>query len=123
MDTITNYINSLLEYDMTPYHKAAIARAHRGNRQTSVTKKKISKSMEGKTNHKGKTHSKEARDRISAKRGQYDPIEGKRWIVSRSNKTYRRYKAPEGFKLGKRKYNEEFVSFKDFLLAEEAKLP
>ena len=98
---------------MDQRHRQAIARARRGSRQSSSTRSKISKSMKGKKNHLGKTHTKQARDRIAHKRGEYDPIGDKIWIVGRNGKTFRRKHAPEGFKSHKRVY--EFVSFKEFL--------
>ena len=103
---ITVEIDSIDERSMSPYHKQAIARAHRGNKHSNETKAKIGKSMAGKKNHQGKKHSEGSKDRISIARGSYDPIQGKSWIVNRSDKTYRRYHAPIGFKQHKRKYDD-----------------
>jgi hypothetical protein len=71
--------------------------------------------MAGKSNHEGKKHTRLAKSRISIKRGDYDPIGDKRWIVNINGKTYRRKKAPEGYKLGQRNWNEEFIGFAQFL--------
>lgn len=111
-----NELASLDERSMSPYHKEKIAAAHRGNRQSAQTKKKISRSMEGKSNFEGKKHTDHARDVIGAKRGSDDRIRGRRWIVNRADKTYRRYHAPGGYKIGRRKYEESICSFKDFFL-------
>lgn len=102
------------ERAMSPYHKEKIAFAHRGNKQSASTKKKISKSMAGKSNFKGKKHTAHAKDVIGAKRGSDDRIRGRRWIVNSSNKTYRRYHAPGGYKIGRRKFSES-MTFKDFI--------
>lgn len=96
---------------MSTYHKEKIAFAHRGNRQSAVTKAKISKSMKGKSNFEGKHHTDHAKDVIGAKRGSDDRIKGRRWIVNSSGKTYRRYHAPGDFKLGKRKFYESFMEY------------
>jgi len=97
---------TLREYRMTGLHKAAIASAHRGSRHDAETKSKISSSMSGKANHLGKKHSTASKDRIRHSRGHDDRIDGARWIVNRSDKTYRRDNAPDGYKIGKRKFNE-----------------
>lgn len=107
MPTFKEFITLIRERSMSPYHKQAIARARRGDRHSSETKAKISKSMAGKKNHKGKKHSEGAKDRISIGRGSYDPIQGKSWIVNRRNKTYRRYHAPIGFKQHQRKFDKD----------------
>lgn len=86
----------LLEYKMSPAHKAAIGRAHRGDKHSSETRRKIARSMAGKANHAGKKHSGLAKERISSARGHYDPIKGKKWIVTRSNgKTFRKPNVPD----------------------------
>ena len=91
------------ERKMSPYHRQALARAHRGNRQSSVVKAKISRSMKGNTNREGTKQDTAARNRISIKRGDYDPIRGKSWIKSRyTGKTERKYHAPAGFKIHER---------------------
>jgi len=91
---------------MTGPHKAAIASAHRGTRHDAKTIKKISSSMSDKKNHLGKKHSTASKDRIRHERGHDDRIDGARWIVNRSDKTYRRHNAPDGYKVGQRKFNE-----------------
>ena len=91
---------------MTGLHKAAIASARRGDRHDAVTKSKISSSMSDKKNHLGKKHSTASKDRIRHERGHDDRIDGARWIVNRSDKTYRRHNAPDGYKVGQRKFNE-----------------
>ena len=91
---------------MTGLHKAAIASAHRGSRHDAETKSKISSSMSDKKNHLGKKHSSASKDRIRHTRGHDDRIDGARWIVNRSDKTYRRHQAPDGYKIGQRKFNE-----------------
>lgn len=116
MSRILDLLAVLNERTMSPYHKEKIASAHRGNRQSASTKKKISRSMAGKSNFAGKKHSDHARDVIGAKRGSDDRIRGRRWIVNSSGKTYRRYHAPGGYKVGRRKFNEEFLGFRDWLL-------
>ena len=97
---------TLKEYRMTGLHKAAIASAHRGSRHNAETKSKISSSMSGKANHAGKKHSTASKDRIRHQRGHDDRIDGASWIVNRSDKTYRRHSAPDGYKIGQRKFNE-----------------
>ena len=97
---------TLKEYRMTGLHKAAIASAHRGSRHDAETKSKISSSMSDKKNHLGKKHSSASKDRIRHTRGHDDRIDGARWIVNRSDKTYRRHQAPDGYKIGQRKFNE-----------------
>ena len=97
---------TLKEYRMTGLHKAAIASAHRGSRHDAKTKSKISSSMSGKANHAGKKHSTASKDRIRHQRGHDDRIDGASWIVNRSDKTYRRHSAPDGYKIGQRKFNE-----------------
>jgi hypothetical protein len=104
---------TLSEYKMTGLHKAAIAQARRGRHQSASTKAKISGSMAGKTNHAGSTHTEKSKDRIRHKRGHDDRIDGKRWIVNSRDKTYRRNKAPEGFKLGQRKFDETNGKFNE----------
>jgi hypothetical protein len=91
---------------MTGLHKAAIASARRGDRHDAETKSKISSSMSDKKNHLGKKHSTASKDRIRHERGHDDRIDGARWIVNRSDKTYRRHNAPDGYKVGQRKFNE-----------------
>jgi hypothetical protein len=109
------YNTDNIQEKMSGLHKAAIASAHRGTHQSPDTKKKISKSLSGKkSNHSGKVHDDEAKNRISNSRGHYDPIKGKSWVVNSGDKTYRKDSAPEGYKLHKRKY-EEMLTFKDFL--------
>lgn len=115
MSRLLELLATLNERAMSPYHKEKIAAAHRGNRQSAETKKKISRSMDGKSNFAGKKHTDHAKDLIGAKRGSDDRIRGRRWIVNRAGKTYRRYKAPGDFKIGQRKYNESLCSFKDFI--------
>ena len=101
------------ERAMKGLHKSAIARAHRGTRQSADTKAKISKSLSGQpSNHTGKKHTPGTKNVISVKRGHRDPIGNKRWIVNSREKTYRRAGAPEGFKLGHRRY-ESFIEFID----------
>jgi hypothetical protein len=97
---------TLREYRMTGLHKAAIASARRGDRHDAKTKSKISSSMSDKKNHLGKKHSTASKDRIRHERGHDDRIDGARWIVNRSDKTYRRHNAPDGYKVGQRKFNE-----------------
>ena len=97
---------TLKEYRMTGLHKAAIASAHRGSRHDAETKSKISSSMSDKKNHLGKKHSTASKDRIRHTRGHDDRIDGASWIVNRSDKTYRRHSAPDGYKIGQRKFNE-----------------
>ena len=97
---------TLKEYRMTGLHKAAIASAHRGSRHDAETKSKISSSMSGKANHAGKKHSTASKDRIRHERGHDDRIDGANWIVNRYDQTYRRHNAPDGYKIGQRKFNE-----------------
>ena len=90
--------------EMDEHHKSAIARAHRGKRQSKSTRSKIASSMSGKQNRLGTEQSRAARDRISVKRGDYNPIGNKGWIVNSKGKTFRKQFAPNGFKLHKRKF-------------------
>ena len=109
------YNTDNIQEKMSGLHKAAIASAHRGTHQSPDTKKKISKSLSGeRSNHSGKKHDDEAKNRISNARGHYDPIKGKAWVVNSDNTTYRKDNAPQGYKLHKRKY-EEMLTLKDFL--------
>lgn len=86
----------LLERIMSPAHKAAIGRAHKGNSHSAETRRKIARSMAGKANHAGKKHSGLAKERISSARGHYDPIKGKKWIVRKaSGKTFRKKSVPD----------------------------
>lgn len=99
----------LLEYAMTAHHKAAIGRAHKGNSQSSDTRRKIARSMAGKANHAGKKHGKIAKERISSARGHYDPIKGKKWIVTKaSGKTYRKKGLPDTAKYQYGRYVKTF---------------
>lgn len=94
---------------MTAHHRAAIGRAHRGNQQSSDTKRKIARSMAGKANHAGKKHGKIAKERISSARGHYDPIKGKKWIVTKaSGKTYRKKGLPDTAKYQYGRYVKTF---------------
>jgi len=106
---------SLLEKTLSSTHKQAIAQAHHGSHMDASTKAKISRSMAGKSNFAGKKHSTAEKDKIRHSRGHDDRIRGARWIVNRSDKTYRRHSAPNGFKVGQRKYDESFMSFKQFI--------
>lgn len=97
MISFKEFRDLIAEKTLSAYHKAAIARAHRGMEHDKKTKDKISNSMKGKANHAGHKHSKAARDRISHERGHYDPIGDKKWIVNMANKTYRRSHEAQGF--------------------------
>ena len=97
---------TLKEYRMTGLHKAAIASAHRGTHHDAKTVAKISSSMSDKKSHLGKKHSTASKDRIRHTREHDDRIDGASWIVNRSDKTYRRHSAPDGYKIGQRKFNE-----------------
>ena len=109
-------IESLIERRMSGVHKNHIALAHRGTRQSAETKAKISKSLAGReSNHSGKKHTAGAKNLIGTARGHADRIQGRRWIVNSKEKTYRRKSAPDGFKVGKRQYNESFKTFKQFI--------
>jgi hypothetical protein len=109
--TLEQSIAELVERAMSGAHRAAIGRAHRGTKQKFKTKSKISKSLVGKpSNFVGKKHTPGTKTTISVKRGHRDPIGNKRWIVNSREKTYRKAGAPEGFKLGHRRY-ESFIEF------------
>lgn len=104
-------MSKLLEYVMTAAHRHALANAHHGKKQSAGTKKKIARSMAGKTNHT-KAHSKIAKERISSARGHYDPIEGKKWIVTKaSGKTYRKKGLPD---TAKYQYGRHVKTFKEW---------
>jgi hypothetical protein len=60
--------------------------------------------MEGKKNFEGENHSERSKDLIGAKRGSADRIKGRRWVVNRWNKTYRKHSAPNGYKIGQREF-------------------
>ena len=110
------YNNDNIQEKMSGLHKAAIAHARRGTRQSPETKKKISNSLSGeRSNHAGKKHDDESKNRISNTRGHYDPIKGKSWVVNSDDKTYRKDHAPQGYKKHKRKFNEDLMSFKEFI--------
>ena len=99
----------LLERSMSPAHKAAIGRAHKGNSQSPETRRKIARSMAGKANHAGKKHSILAKERISSARGSYDPIGNKKWIVTKvSGKTYRKRSVPDSAKYQYGRYIKSF---------------
>ena len=109
--TLEESITELVERAMSNAHRAAIGRAHRGTKQKFKTKSKIAKSLAGKpSNHTGKKHTPGTKNTISAKRGHRNPIGNKRWIVNSREKTFRKPGAPEGFKLGHRRY-ESFIEF------------
>lgn len=102
---------------MDQYTKEKIAAGHRGNRQSAETKRKIARSMAGKSNFEGKKHSVASKDRIRHKRGHDDRVEGRRWIVNAGGKTYRRYKKPGSMHFG-RKYQKlkEWLELNGFVL-------
>jgi len=105
-------MSKLLEYVMSASHKHALANAHRGKTQSPGTKRKIAKSMAGKANHT-KPHSKLAKERISSSRGSYDPIKGKRWIVTKaSGKTYRKKGLPD---TARYQYGRHVKTFKEWV--------
>lgn len=97
---------TFLEYTMTTLHKKRIAAARAEHTHTPATKRKISRSMEGKKNHEGERHGRAAKKKISQARGSYDPIRGRHWIVNVTNKTYRRYETPIGYKPHQRTYRD-----------------
>lgn len=102
----------LKEYAMTAAHKHALSNAHHGKHQSSDTKRKIAKAMVGKANHTQK-HGKIAKERISASRGHYDPIKGKKWIVTRANgKTYRKKGLPD---TARYQYGRHVKTFKEWV--------
>lgn len=106
--TITHHpsrtMQTFLEYTMTADHKKKIADAHSHTTHTPATKRKIAKSMAGKKNHEGKTHSETAKRKISLGRGERDPIQGRHWIVNINNKTYRKHSTPIGWQPHRRHY-------------------
>lgn len=105
-------MSKLLEYVMSAAHKHALSNAHNGKTQSSATKRKIARSMAGKANHT-KPHSKIAKERISSSRGNYDPIQGKKWIVTKaSGKTYRKKGLPD---TAKYQYGRSVRTFKEWI--------
>lgn len=105
-------MSKLLEYVMSASHKRALSNAHHGKHQSSDTKRKIARSMAGKTNHT-KPHGKISKERISAARGHYDPIKGKKWIVTKaSGKTYRKKGLPD---TAKYQYGRYVKTFKEWV--------
>ncbi len=97
-------MQTFLEYTMTAAHKKKIADAHNLSTHTPATKRKIAKSMAGKKNHAGKTHSETSKRKISLGRGERDPIQGRHWIVNINNKTYRKHSTPIGWQPHRRRY-------------------
>ena len=105
-------MSKLFEYVMTAAHRHALSNAHHGKTQSSGTKRKIARAMTGKTNHT-KPHSKIAKERISSARGHYDPIKGKKWIVTRaSGKTYRKKGLPD---TSRYQYGRYVKTFKEWV--------
>ena len=98
---------------MDAKHKAKIARAKRGDTQTSATKRKISRALTGKpSNFTDKNHNKDTKDEIAAKRGHDDRIHGRKWIVNRfTSKTWRKDLLPNQ----KFEYGRKPKKFKDWL--------
>lgn len=94
--------------------KEKIAAGHRGNRQSAETKRKISRSMAGKSNFQGKEHTTASRDRIRHKRGHDDRVDGRKWIVAPGGKTFRRFKKP-----GSMHFGRKFRSLKEWLAEQE----
>lgn len=99
---------------MDNFTKEKIAAAHRGKRQSLETKRKISRSMDGKSNFQGKEHTTASKDRIRHKRGHDDRIDGRKWIVSSGGETYRRFKKP-----GSMKFGRKFKRLKEWLETED----
>lgn len=87
---------------MDKYTREKIAAAHRGKKQSFSTKRKIARTMAGKSNFEGQSHSTASKDRIRHKRGHDDRVDGRRWIVAPGGKTYRRYKKPGSMHFGRR---------------------
>ena len=97
----------LIEKSLSISTKAKISRAKKGHTTSSETKSKISKTKTGQpSNFEGKKHTPGTKNVISAKRGHRDPIGNKRWVVNSKEKTYRKAGAPEGFKLGHRRFSD-----------------
>lgn len=104
---------SLKEYSMTPAHKDALAKAHRGKRLSSETKKKISKTMAGTSNFAGHKHKKLDKERIGVARGHDDRIQGRKWIVKRvGGKTFRRHGLPD---TARYQYGRHVKTFKEWV--------
>lgn len=100
----------MINIHMDQFTKEKIAAGHRGNRQSITTRRKIARSMAGKSNFAGKEHSVASKDRIRHKRGHDDRVQGRRWIVNPTGKTYRRYKKP-----GTMHFGRKFKSLKEWL--------
>jgi hypothetical protein len=108
-------------------HRIKLSVAKKGKPRPSSVKKKISQSMAGKSNFAGKEHTSKGKQNISDGRGDYDPIKGKKWYVTKSSgKTYRKERNPSeviyqhGRIVRKGKgLPEEFNSFLNYLSSGE----
>ena len=98
---------------MTPAHRSALAKAHKGKSQSSATKKKISKTMAGTSNFAGHKHGRLGKERIGVARGHDDRIQGRKWIVKRvSGKTYRKHGLPD---IVRYQYGRSVKTFKEWV--------
>jgi len=103
-------------------HRIKLSVAKKGKPRPSSVRRKISKSMAGKSNFAGKEHTSKGKQNISDGRGDYDPIKGKKWYVTKSSgKTYRKNRNPSeviyqhGRVVRKGKgLPESFASFREF---------
>ena len=96
--------------DLKARKKLSIAR--KGETHTSSTKKKISNALKNEpSNFEGKSHTKNAKDLISNKRGHLSRVNDLRWIVNKFNrKTYRKRQLPNQ----QYKYGRVIKRFRDF---------
>jgi hypothetical protein len=113
MISFKEYLTELQLNEISASHRAALSRSHKGNKLSSATKKKISRSMGGKSNFEGKHHTKQSKDRIRHKRGHDDRVKGARWVVNRSGKTARKHATPQGYRTGHRHWTNTRKTNKD----------
>lgn len=105
-------------------HRIKLSVAKKGKPRPDSVRRKISAKMSGKSNHEGKKHSSKAKQNISDGRGNYDPIKGKKWYVTKSSgKTYRKERNPSeviyqhGRIVRKGKgLPESFMSFSNYII-------
>ena len=89
---------SLSEARFDASHRDKLSKAKRGKRLSSATKDKISNTMKGTSNFEGQKHTKADKVKIQLSRGHDDRVDGRKWIVKKSEgKTYRKYSLPNRY--------------------------
>lgn len=79
-----------------------LGKGKRGKARPPHVRRKISRSMAGKSNFEGETHTTKSKQKIADSRGHDDRVDGRHWIKSKtSSKTYRRYTKPDNYRWGR----------------------